>query len=81
MATRTLKTWKDALTCDRCRLDGVTTLATHGTTDMREVLPGVFEETKKVRCGCKEHSVVAMKFLLSGNCEPWEESCQPTPKS
>lgn len=81
MTLRILKTWKEALTCDRCRLDGVTTLATHSTTDMREVTPGVFEETKRVRCGCNEHHVAAMKFLLTGDNEPWEETCQPTPIS
>ena len=81
MTTRILKTWEDAHTCDACRMRGETTITTHSTTDMREVTPGVFEETKRVRYGCTEHPVVAMAFLLSGNYVTWEEACQLMPKS
>jgi hypothetical protein len=78
MEKRLLKVWADAHICAACKLKGVTTtLATHGTTDMREVEPGVFEETKKTRYGCKDHKVVPMRFLLNGTQTPWEEApCQ-----
>jgi hypothetical protein len=79
MASRILKVWKDAKTCDKCRIDGVTTLATQGTTDMRETAPGVFAETEHQRCGCDKHPVVPMAFLLNGTHETWEKiQCQRT---
>jgi|HubBroStandDraft_5_1064220.scaffolds.fasta_scaffold14433_3 hypothetical protein len=63
--TRTIRHIKQARLCEACKAQGVTTLATHSTTDSREIEPGVYEETG-ARYGCKQHPVTPEVYTLSG---------------
>jgi len=68
--TRTIKEWKQARLCDACKAQGVTTLATHSTTDARELEPGIYQETG-ARYGCAQHPVTPQVYTLAGECVPY----------
>lgn len=69
---RTIKTWQESNTCSVCAGQGVTTLATHSTTDAQQSDDGTWSETGS-RYGCAEHKVTPMVILADGTKMPFAE--------